>query len=78
MSLFQDVLPKEQVSKLFTSIHAQFLSRVSEKLRSVGLTADNSPAHGLVVSELIFYRENLKYMNVINPEELDDTALQVR
>jgi len=72
----QDVMPSDQVSQLFKTIHLQFLSRVSDRLRAAGLKADNSPTHGLVVSELIFYRENLKYMNVLEAKDLEDSSLQ--
>ena len=75
----QDVLPTPRVALLFTSIHNQFLSRweleitfnnqsanprVGDKLKQAGLVPDNSPTHGLVLSELIFYRENLRFLSV--------------
>ena len=34
------------------------LGQVAERLREGKVKPDNSPAHGLVVSELIFYRNN--------------------
>ena len=73
----QDILPAEKVSKLFLTIHTQFLQRVRAKLLEVGLKPDNSPNHGLVMSELIFYRENLKYINVLPEDNLKDAALSV-
>jgi len=73
----QDVLPAPRVAELFTAIHSQFLSRVGDRLRAAGLAPDNSPTHGLVLSELIFYRENLRYLGVLGPEHLSDRALQV-
>ena len=73
----QDILPGEKVSKLFLTIHTQFLQRVRAKLLEVGLKPDNSPSHGLVMSELIFYRENLKYINVLPEDTLKDAALSV-
>ena len=45
------------MSALFRTIHQQFLRRVADRLREGRVKPDNSPAHGLVVSELIFYRE---------------------
>jgi len=72
----QDVLPTPRVALLFTSIHNQFLSRVGDKLKQARLVPDNSPTHGLVLSELIFYRENLRYLGVLSQEELSDRALQ--
>jgi len=72
----QDVLPTSRVALLFTSIHNQFLSRVGDKLKQAGLVPDNSPTHGLVLSELIFYRENLRYLGVLSQDELSDRALQ--
>ena len=38
--------------------------RVGDKLKQAGLVPDNSPTHGLVLSELIFYRENLRFMSI--------------
>ena len=73
----QDILPPEKVTNLFLTIHHQFLQRIRAKLKEVGLKPDNSPSHGLVVSELIFYRENLKYINVLPEDLLEDTALSV-
>ena len=73
----QDILPQEKVSTLFLTIHNQFLQRIKTKLLEVGLKPDNSPTHGLVMSELIFYRENLKYINVIPEENLKDASLSV-
>jgi len=73
----QDVLPAVRVAKLFSCIHSQFLGRVRERLKQAGLLPDNSPTHGLVLSELIFYRENLRYLGVLGTEELSDRALQV-
>jgi len=75
LEAIQDILPAGQVSALFRIIHQQFLKRVAERLRQGKVKPDNSPAHGLVVSELIFYRENLKYMNVLSPEDLSDRML---
>jgi len=72
----QDILPPSHVCTLFRSIHNQFLRRVADKLKQSKLRPDNSPTHGLVVSELIFYRENLKYMNVLDPQDLIDSNLQ--
>ena len=37
-----------------------FNPRVGDKLKQARLVPDNSPTHGLVLSELIFYRENLR------------------
>jgi len=71
----EDILPLRQISNLFKTIHNQFLHRVRDRVQSAGLTADNSPTHGLVVSELIFYRENLKYLRVLPEEQLSDIAL---
>jgi len=73
----QDVLPLSMVTSLFKAIHTTFLNRVRDKLYGGGLKADNSPTHGLVVSELIFYRENLKYLNVLPDEMLGNEALAV-
>jgi len=73
----QDVLPSVQVTNLFKTIHTTFLSRVRDKLLNSGLKADNSPTHGLVVSELIFYRENLKYLGVLSEDSLGNEALAV-
>jgi hypothetical protein len=56
----QDVLPTHRVAALFSSIHSQFLGRVGDRLKQARLEPDNSPTHGLVLSELIFYRENLR------------------
>jgi len=72
----QDILPHSRVNRMFRNIHNQFLKRVADALKSANLRPDNSPSHGLVVSELIFYRENLKYMNVLSPEDLHDAKLQ--
>ena len=73
----QDILPPMRTSNLFKTIHSTFLNRVRDKLAAGGLTADNSPTHGLVVSELIFYRENLKYLSVLPEELLGNDALAV-
>ena len=73
----QDILPGSKVTQLFLTIHNQFLQRVKAKLGEAGLKPDNSPTHGLVVSELIFYRENLKYINVLPEDTLKDAALAV-
>ena len=73
----QDILPLEKVTHLFLTIHNQFLQRIRARLAEVGLRPDNSPTHGLVLSELIFYRENLKYINVLPEESLKDSALAV-
>jgi len=72
-----DILSPEKVTNLFLTIHNQFLLRVKSKLAEVGMRPDNSPTHGLVMSELIFYRENLKYINVLPEETLKDAALSV-
>ena len=72
-----DILAPEKVAALFLTIHNTFLQRVRARLAEVGLRPDNSPSHGLVMSELIFYRENLKYINVLPEETLRDSALNV-
>jgi len=77
LEAIQDILPASEVTKLFKTMHLQFLNRVGEKLKEAKLVADNSPTHGLILSELIFYRENLKYMNILPPDELSDSSLQM-
>ena len=72
-----DILPPTKITFLFKTIHNTFLSRVRDKLHAGGLIADNSPTHGLVLSELIFYRENLKYLRVLPEELLGNDALSV-
>ena len=72
-----DILAPEKVAALFLTIHNTFLQRVRARLAEVGLRPDNSPSHGLVMSELIFYRENLKYIHVLPEETLRDSALNV-
>ena len=59
-----------QVRELFLVIHSQFLGRVRARLKEAGLTRDGSPAHGLVSSELHFYKENLRYLAVLPEERL--------
>ena len=46
-------------------------------MAEVGLRPDDSPTHDLVMSELIFYRENLIYVNVLPEDTLTDSALAV-
>ena len=72
-----DILPPTKISNLFKTIHLTFLSRVSDKLVAEEVTADTSPTRGLVMPELIFYRENLKYLDVMPEEMLVDDALAV-
>ena len=71
-----DIIPINK-THLFLTIHNQFLQRIRARLAEVGLRPDNSPTHGLVLSELIFYRENLKYINVLPEDSLKDSALAV-
>ena len=73
----QDILPSTKIINLFKTIHTTFLTRVRDKLEDCGLTPDNGPTHGLVVSELIFYRENLKYLSVLPDDLLGNDALDV-
>jgi len=73
----KDILPPAKTSSLYKTIHSTFLTRVRDKVADAGLTADSSPTHGLVMSELIFYRENLKYLSVLPEEMLHDDALGV-
>ena len=73
----QDIPPPVKVTNFFLTIHNQFLQRIRVRLAEVGLRPDNSPTHGLVMSELIFYRENLKYINVLPENTLTDAALAV-
>ena len=73
----KDILPSTKIMNLFKTIHTTFLTRVRDKLEDCVLTPDNGPTHGLVVSELIFYRENLKYLSVLPDELLGNDALDV-
>ena len=72
-----DILPPTKISNLFKTIHLTFLSRVSDKLVAEEVITDTSPTRGLVMSELIFYRENLKYLDVVPEEMLSNDALAV-
>jgi len=72
-----DILPPTKISNIFKTIHLTFLSRVSDKLEAGEGIADTSPTRGLVMSELIFYRENLKYLDVVPEEMLSNDALAV-
>merc|ERR1712240_291346 len=72
-----DILPHSKISNLFKTIHLTFLTRVSDKLVAGKVAADNSPTYGLVVSELLFYRENLKNLGVVPEEMLAGDALAV-
>jgi len=72
-----DILPPTKISNIFKTIHLTFLSRVSDKLVAGEEISDTSPTRGLVMSELIFYRENLKYLDVVPEEMLSNDALAV-
>ena len=72
-----DIIPPTKISNIFKTIHLTFLSRVSDKLEAGEGIADTSPTRCLVMSELIFYRENLKYLDVVAEEMLSNDALAV-
>ena len=58
-----DLLPKSQIKIIFADIHGLLLSLLKERLRQQGIFSDGGPKHGLVMTELAFYLENLKSLN---------------
>ena len=58
-----DLLPNSQIKIIFTDIHDSLLSYLKGRLRHQGIFNDGGPKHGLVMTELAFYLENLKTLN---------------
>ena len=61
-----DLLPKGQIKIIFADIHDLLLSLLKGRLRKQGISNDGGPKHGLVMTELAFYLENLKSLNELD------------
>ena len=58
-----ELLPRSQVKIIFADIHDLLLNLLKGRLRQQGIFNDGGPKHGLVMTELAFYLENLKSLN---------------
>lgn len=57
------VLPEAQVEAIFRDIKRAFKESLAHKLDKLGVTNDGGPQHGLVTSDLAFFKESLKNLN---------------
>lgn len=57
------VLPGAQVEAIFRDIKRAFKESLAHKLDKLGVTNDGGPQHGLVTSDLAFFKESLKNLN---------------
>jgi len=72
-----DLLPKSQIQTLFTQIHDVLLNILRKDLKKQGIKSDGGPKHGLVMTELAFYLENLKSMNGLDCSHFETQTIWV-
>ncbi|KAJ7371032.1 Vacuolar protein sorting-associated protein 54 [Desmophyllum pertusum] len=68
------VLPETQVESIFRDIKRAFKQSLAHKLDKLGMTNDGGPQHGLVTSDLAFFKESLKNLSGLGDigRSLDD------
>lgn len=71
-----NIMPQEQVQRLYRGMHRNFKDRVWDHLARIGVVNNGGPQHGVVTAELTFYLETLRSLKVLPPEELGDQTLQ--
>ena len=64
-----ELLPKTQIRIIFADIHDLLLNLLRGRLRKQGIFNDGGPKHGLVMTELAFYLENLKSLNGLDTSD---------
>lgn len=70
------VLPKKQISEVYLVIHRNFKSRLREQLVKMNIQNNGGPQHGVVTSELTFYLETLRGLQVLQDSQLSDKAME--
>lgn len=68
------VLPEVQVESIFRDVKRAFKASLAHKLDKLGVSNDGGPQHGLVTSDLAFFKESLKNLNGMGDisKSLDD------
>ncbi|KAK9507876.1 hypothetical protein O3M35_007645 [Rhynocoris fuscipes] len=71
-----NVLPQEQIQKLYIGVHSNFKVTFAERLQKMNIVNDGGVTHGLVTSELTFYLKDLKTVNALPPDHLELPAMK--
>lgn len=69
------VLPIEQVSDIYETIHKNFKTRLRDQLIRMNIQNNGGPQHGVVTTETIFYLETMKNLKVMAEKYLNDKAM---
>uniref|UniRef100_A0A914UTW1 Vacuolar protein sorting-associated protein 54 n=1 Tax=Plectus sambesii TaxID=2011161 RepID=A0A914UTW1_9BILA len=70
-----DILPNDQIQKLFFRVHDQFKAALREQLRAMGITPHDAVTYGMVCSEFSYYMETLRSLSCC--AALNDTLTDV-
>ncbi|KAH9412664.1 Vacuolar protein sorting-associated protein 54 [Dermatophagoides pteronyssinus] len=60
----QDILPADDLQKLFQKIHSIVIDIFREQLIRLKIMNDGGPQHGLVTQELAFYTQNMRNLSI--------------
>ncbi|XP_073989176.1 VPS54 subunit of GARP complex scat [Rhodnius prolixus] len=71
-----NVLPQEQIQKLYIGVHSSFKVTFAEKLQKMNIVNDGGVTHGLVTSELTFYLKDLRTVKALPAEHLELAAMK--
>lgn len=69
------IFPEQQIHQLYRIVHRNFKDKLRELLIKYNIVNNGGPQHGMVTSELLFYMETLRTLQVLPAEELEDEAL---
>lgn len=69
------ILPEHQVNGIYRTMHRTFKDKLREALLKNNIVNNGGPQHGIVTSELTFYLETLRTLNVLSADDLLDDAM---
>lgn len=69
------ILPEHQVNGIYRTMHRTFKDKLREALLKNNIINNGGPQHGIVTSELTFYLETLRTLNVLSADDFLDDAM---
>lgn len=70
------VLPHDQVSYIYEIVHKNFKSALRNQLLKLNIQNNGGPQHGVVTTEITFYLQTLKSLNVLSEDLLTNKYME--
>ncbi|KAL3268453.1 hypothetical protein HHI36_007564 [Cryptolaemus montrouzieri] len=70
------VLPSDQVSYLYETVHKNFKSALRAQLMKLNIQNNGGPQHGLVTTEITFYLQTMLMLNTLPEDTLTNKYME--